>query len=83
MARESILSGALQPLRARRGVVVYGHALPERPAYEAAGYGHFCARGDLIAYIAEAAETVGRSPALGFINTIEHNEQNYHTPWPG
>ena len=70
-------------LRAERGVVVYGSALPERPAYEAAGYGHFCARGDLIARIAEAAEAAGRPPALGFINTIEHNERNYHTPWPG
>ena len=36
------------PLRATRGVVVYGSP-----------------------------------PALGFINTIEHNEQNYHTPWHG
>jgi hypothetical protein len=71
------------PLRAQRGVVIYGSTLPERPAYEAAGYGHFCARGDLIAHIAEAAEAVGRPPALGFINTIEHNDRNYHTPWPG
>jgi hypothetical protein len=71
------------PLRAERGVIVYGSTLPEHPAYEAAGYGHFCARGDLIAVIAEAAESAGRPPALGFINTIEHNERNYHTPWPG
>ncbi len=71
------------PLRATRGFVVYGSSLPERPAYEAAGYGRFCARGDLIAHIAEAAEAAHRPPALGFINTIEHNERNYHTPWRG
>ena len=71
------------PLRATRGFVVYGSSLPERPAYERAGYGRFCPRGDLVAHIAKAAEAAGRSPALGFINTIEHNEQNYHTPWRG
>ncbi len=71
------------PLRATCGFVVYGSSLPERPAYEAAGYGRFCARGDLLAHIAEAAEAAQRPPALGFINTIEHNERNYHTPWHG
>ena len=71
------------PLRATRGVVVYGSSLPERPAYEAAGYGRFCPRGDLVAHLNEAARAASRPPALGFINTIEHNEQNYHTPWRG
>ena len=71
------------PLRAERGVVVYGSSLPERPAYEAAHYGHFCPRGDLLAYLTEAAEAVGRPPALGFIHTIEHTDRNYHTPWRG
>ena len=68
-------------LRATRGIVVYGRSLPERPAYEALGYGRFCPRSDLVAQIVIDAEAAGRSPALGFINTIEHNEQNYHTPW--
>ena len=71
------------PLRAMRGVVVYGSSLPERPAYEAAGYGRFCPRGDLVAHLNEAAKATGRPPALGFINTIEHNDRNYHTPWRG
>ncbi len=71
------------PLRATRGFVVYGSSLPERPAYEAAGYGRFCTRVDLIAHIADAADAAHRPPALGFINTIEHNERNYHTPWRG
>ncbi len=71
------------PLRATRGVVVYGNSLPERLAYEAAGYGRFCARRDLLAQLAPAADAAGRPLALGFINTIEHNERNYHTPWHG
>ncbi len=70
-------------LRATRGVVVYGSSLPERPAYEAAGYRRVCPRGDLGAHLGAAAAAAGRPPALGFINTIEHNEQNYHTPWRG
>jgi len=71
------------PLRATCGVVVYGSSLPERADYEAAGYRRFCRRGDLIAHLAEASEAAGRPLALGFINTIEHNERNYHTPWRG
>ncbi len=70
-------------LRATRGVVVYGRSLPERPAYEALGYGRFCPRGDLVAHFVMDGKAAGRPPALGFINTIEHNEQNYHTPWRG
>ena len=72
-----------EPLRATRGFVIYGSSLPERPAYEAAGYGQFCTRGELVAHIAQAAEAAQRPPALGFINTIEHNDRNYHTPWRG
>ena len=71
------------PLRAKHGVITYGSSLPERPAYEAAGYGYFCPRSGLVAYLIDAAEAAGRPPALVFINTIEHNEQNYHTPWSG
>lgn len=69
-----------KPLRATRVVVVYGSSLPERADYEAAGYRRFCPRSNLVALLAEAAV---RPLALGFINTIEHNERNYHTPWGG
>lgn len=78
------LAGALPaPLRAECGLVVYGRSLPERSEYEAAGYRQFCARGEALAQIVAAAEEAGRPPALAFINTIEHNERNYHAPWPG
>ncbi len=70
-------------LRAARGIVTYGESLPERGSYEAMGYGRFCPRRDLAAELASAAEAAKRKLALGFVNTIEHNERNYHTPWRG
>ncbi|MDX1484406.1 MAG: hypothetical protein R3229_07990 [Alphaproteobacteria bacterium] len=68
-------------LRAQHGIITYGTSLPERSDYEALGYIKFCPRNDLARYLIDAVE--GRPLALGFINTIEHNEQNYHTPWTG
>ena len=70
-------------LRAARGVVTYGESLPERASYEELGYRRFCPRRDLVAQLAGAAETAGRPLALGFINTIQHDERNYHAPWRG
>jgi hypothetical protein len=75
------LAGALPPrLRAARGFIVYGRSLPEQAAYAAAGYVNFCRRDDLLTHFFSAAATADRPLALGFINTIEHNVQNYHTP---
>ena len=71
------------PLRAARGIVTYGVSLPERASYERLGYRSFVPRGDLAACLAIAARNAARPLALGFINTIEHNERNYHTPWRG
>ncbi len=73
------LPAALRPL----GVIVYGRSLPEQPAYEKIGYGHFCARTDLLSIITDRASAAGKPAALGFINTIEHNDRNYHIPWNG
>lgn len=70
-------------LRAEHGAIIYGRSLPEQPVYEAAGYRRFCARDDLLSVVAPLAKRAGRKPALAFINTIEHNEQNYHAPWTG
>jgi len=72
-----------ESLRAEHGVVIYGRSLPEQPAYAAAGYRRFCTRDDLLSVVAPLAKLAGRQPALAFINTIEHNEQNYHAPWTG
>lgn len=70
-------------LRAGRGVVVYGRSLPERAAYEAGNYANFRPRAELLNLIGEKAEAAGRPPALAFINTIEHDERNFHAPRDG
>lgn len=69
-------------LRADHGIIIYGTSLPEQSIYEEAGYRRFCSREDLLSVIGPLAEQAGRQPALAFINTIEHNEMNYHAPWP-
>lgn len=71
------------PLRAAGGVIAYGASLPERETYEQLGYRRFTPRRDVVAQLLAAAEAAKRPPALGFVNTIEHNERNYHTPWRG
>ena len=77
------LAAALPEALRDRGVIVYGRSLPEQPAYEQIGYSQFCARTDLLGIIAEQAAAAGRPAALVFINTIEHNDQNYHVQWNG
>ena len=69
-------------MRSKRGVVVYGNSLPEREAYEKLGYNIFCRRDDLLHIVRQRALAVSLSPSLIFINTIEHNHQNFHAPWP-
>lgn len=70
-------------LRAERGIIVYGRALPERAQYEAGGYRQFCPRAELLARISEMAAAAGQTPALAFINTIEHDERSFHAPRGG
>jgi hypothetical protein len=48
--------------------------------YEAEGYRTFLPRGDLASHALEVARLQNRRPALAFINTIQHNESNYHDP---
>ncbi len=70
-------------MRAENGVIIYGSSLPEQPIYGALGYKNFCARSDLLDFALPLAKSNGCDPALAFINTIEHNDQNYHAPWTG
>ena len=67
-------------IRSKRGVVIYGNTLPEREAYEKHGYNIFCRRDNLLQIVRQRALAVNLSPSLIFINTIEHNQQNFHTP---
>ena len=77
------LAAALPEGLRDRGIIVYGRSLPEQNAYEQLGYRQFCARTDLLSIVSEQAKAAGRPAALAFINTIEHNDQNYHVPWNG
>jgi len=78
------LAAALtEPALKKNSVVIYGESLPEQDQYEALGFSCFCPRVGLLPIILERAEAQGKKPALGFINTIQHNDENYHHPWPG
>lgn len=77
------LAEALPPsMRAENAAIIYGTSLPQQSVYETLGYKNFCAREDLLKTIAMASRRTNYQIALSFINTIEHNYQNYHAPWP-
>ena len=73
------LADSLSPtIRSDNAAVIYGTSLPEQSIYKGFGYKTFCARDDLLKTASQRTE---KEIALCFINTIEHNEQNYHAPW--
>jgi hypothetical protein len=65
---------------ANRAAIIYAHSLPEINAYERLGYRTFFRRSEAVARLVELAKNASRLPALCFINTIQHNEFNYHDP---
>ena len=67
-------------LVADRAAVVYAAALPEIGAYRNIGFGNFYRRRETVARLAALAGNAGRPLSLCFINTIQHNESNYHNP---
>jgi hypothetical protein len=60
--------------------VIYASSLPEQSAYEGFGYRVFFRRSEAAARLFELAKTAGKPLALCFVNTIQHNELNYHDP---
>ena len=68
-------------MRADNAAIIYGTTLPEQPIYQTIGFKTFCTRDDLLKTVSTEAEKSGQEIALCFINTIEHNDQNYHAPW--
>ncbi len=60
--------------------IIYGESLPEIKEYEKLGYQNFFRRDKAVSRLLELAEKAGRPLALLFINTIQHNEFNYHDP---
>jgi hypothetical protein len=67
-------------LIANRAAIIYANSLPEKSAYERLGYRTFFRRSEAVARLLELAKNTSRSLALCFINTIQHNEFNYHDP---
>ncbi len=60
--------------------IIYGESLPEIKEYEKLGYQNFFRRDKSVSRLLELAQKAGRPLALLFINTIQHNEFNYHDP---
>jgi hypothetical protein len=63
-----------------RAAIIYAERLPEARMYEQIGYQSFFRRSEAVARLLELAHKAGRSLALVFINTIQHNHLNYHDP---
>ena len=60
--------------------VIYAESLPEMSSYQSLGYRNFFPRSKATAHLSRLAEQSQRPLKLCFINTIQHNELNYHDP---
>jgi len=69
-----------QNLIGSHAAVIYGESLPEIKEYEKIGYRTSFRRSQAASRLLELAKNAGRPLALFFINTIQHNESNYHDP---
>src|ERR1700756_3636196 len=67
-------------LVSERAAVIYAQSLPEISAYQKLGYRTFFRRSEAAARLAERAHNAGQPLALCFVNTIQHNQFNYHHP---
>ena len=69
-----------ESLRAEHAGIIYASSLPEQKAYEQLGYRSFYRRRETAARLAALADRANRPLALYFMNTIQHNDLNYHDP---
>ena len=60
--------------------VIYANSLPEKSVYESLGYRVFFRRSEAVTRLLEIAKNAGKPLTLCFVNTIQHNELNYHDP---
>jgi hypothetical protein len=67
-------------LIADRAAVIYAQSLPQLIGYQKIGYQNFFRRSQAVARLFELANESNRPLELCFINTIQHNEMNYHDP---
>ena len=69
-----------QNLIGKHAAIIYGESLPEIKEYEKMGYRTFFRRSKAASRLLELTKSAERPLALFFINTIQHNEFNYHDP---
>jgi hypothetical protein len=75
-----IAQGLPEHLVIDRAAIIYANSLPQRNAYQNLGYRSFLPRSQAAIRLLELAENEARPLALCFINTIQHDESNYHDP---
>ena len=63
-----------------RAAIIYGESLPEIEQYKDLGCRTFFFRSETAPRLLALAKSAGRPLSLFFINTIQHNESNYHDP---
>ena len=69
-----------QTLRPAQSAVIYASSLPGQSAYQQLGYQSFISRREIVAQLLSLAKQAERPLALYFMNSIQHNERNYHDP---
>jgi hypothetical protein len=69
-----------ETLRASQAGIIYAANLPEQSAYQQLGYRHFFRRQETAPRLLTLAQEAGRPLALYFMNSIQHNDLNYHDP---
>lgn len=69
-----------EALRASQAGVIYAANLPEHRSYEQMGYRCYFRRVETSARLLALAQQTQRPLALYFMNTIQHNNLNYHDP---
>jgi hypothetical protein len=75
------LAQSLAPdLITEHAAIIYANSLPEKKIYEQLGYRTFFRRREAVSRLLEVSASATRPLALCFINTIPHNELNYHDP---
>ena len=63
-----------------RAAIIYAQGLPEKSYYEQLGYKNFFRRSEAAVKLLALAKAAGKPLGLFFVNTIQHNERNYHDP---
>jgi hypothetical protein len=67
-------------LSADQAAIVYAESLPQMSRYQKIGFRNFFRRSEAAERLVDLATKSQRPLELLFINTIQHNETNYHDP---